>query len=173
MKENFVSNLLSCDIYLTKKLPTFMRNLLSIFILLSICSFLFVGCKSDSVSPTNNKSIKLGQYEIYKTDLVGSKTLSSGTSECSSLGSGYHVPTQSELQFMYDNMDVIGGFDTKGENPDYGSSYISSTTRNNSVYPNNPQLFVMSFYKGGTGWRTSWGDLPNYKGGCRCIRFAN
>lgn len=134
---------------------------------------IYCGCSSNNVSPSDGKSIKLGQYEIYKTDLVGAKTLANATSECSLLGTGYHVPTQSELQFMYDNMDAIGGFDTKGENPFYSSAYISSTTRNNAVYPNNPQLFVMSFYKGGTGWRTAWGDLPNYKGGCRCIRFAN
>ena len=71
----------------------------------------------------NVKIRRCDSLEVMKTDLVGEKTWKEAKTAVDKLGSFWRLPSNAELQFMYDKRDEIGGF-VKDE---CCSSYWSST----------------------------------------------
>lgn len=48
-------------------------------------------------------------FEVYPTDL-GEMTWNEAKEACTNLGDGWRLPTKDELNLIYENKDVVGGF---------------------------------------------------------------
>ena len=48
-------------------------------------------------------------FEVYPTDL-GQMTWNEAKEACVNLGDGWRLPTKDELNLIYENKDVVGGF---------------------------------------------------------------
>ena len=56
------------------------------------------------------KSIKIGGLEIAQTDFPKLFNWNEATKACSQLKNGWRLPTKDELNFLYENKKIIGGF---------------------------------------------------------------
>ena len=86
-------------------------------------------------------------FEVYPTDL-GQMTWNEAKEACVNLGDGWRLPTKDELNLIYENKDVVGGF--------ANSAYWSSTE-----------------YGSYTAWYHDFrnGNQPNYyKNFTYCVR---
>ena len=70
--------------------------------------------------PTN---IELGNLEIAKDDFPTKMNIDDAAAACAELGSGWRLPTNKELRFMYDHRDLIPGIKD--------DSYWSGKEKNN------------------------------------------
>ncbi len=78
-------------------------------------------------------TIKIGNLEIAQIDFPASMILEYAKKACAGLGDGWRLPTIEELDILYTNNDLIGGFATNRGNTIF---YLSSTqpSGNNDVY---------------------------------------
>ena len=56
--------------------------------------------------------IKIGEIEVAQHDFPNEMTWDEAKKECESLGSGWRLPNEDELNTLYQNKDKIGGFFT-------------------------------------------------------------
>ena len=56
--------------------------------------------------------IKIGDIEVAQHDFPNEMTWDEAKKECESLGSGWRLPNEDELNTLYQNKDKIGGFFT-------------------------------------------------------------
>jgi hypothetical protein len=89
-----------------------MKNILFYGIILILAS-----CGSnESESITSNESesaipiVKIGNLEVMTEDL-GEMYWDEAMKACADLGEGWRLPTEDELNVLYENKDEIGGFD--------------------------------------------------------------
>ena len=54
--------------------------------------------------------IKIGDIEVAQHDFPNEMTWDEAKKECESLGSGWRLPNEDELNTLYQNKDKIGGF---------------------------------------------------------------
>mgnify|MGYP003648804272 CR=1 FL=1 len=59
-----------------------------------------------------HKSLIL-DFEVYPTDL-GEMTWDKAKKACANLGDGWRLPTKDELNLIYENKNVVGGFANNG-----------------------------------------------------------
>lgn len=57
-------------------------------------------------------TIKIDSLEVMTEDL-GIMTWDEAVKACEDAGDGWRLPTKGELNFLYDNKDDIGGFETE------------------------------------------------------------
>ena len=90
-----------------------------------------------------SQSVKMNisyNIEVMKTDLGGEMTWDEAKTAVDKLGSFWRLPSNAELQFMYDKRDEIGGF-VKDEccssywsSTEYGSNNAWFVQRNGDAY---------------------------------------
>jgi hypothetical protein len=73
---------------------------------------------SDALEENNSSyvignPIQIGRLEIAQHDFIKQLTWDEGKKACAALGGGWDLPTKRELNFIYDNQDKIGGFNSK------------------------------------------------------------
>ena len=56
------------------------------------------------------KSIKIGNLEIAQYDFPDKMNLNDAKKACADLGEGWKLPSQDELNYLYENKVAIGGF---------------------------------------------------------------
>lgn len=71
-------------------------------------------------------TIKIGKLEIAQQDFPSRKNWEEAKKSCASLGDGWRLPTEVELNILLINRDAIGGFSVKY----YDAQYWSSTEFN-------------------------------------------
>jgi len=81
-------------------------------------------------------------FEVYPTDL-GQMTWNEAKEACVNLGDGWRLPTKDELNLIYENKDVVGGFAS--------NYYWSSTELGNDgawvqSFPNDSQNYGSKGY---------------------------
>ena len=81
-------------------------------------------------------------FEVYPTDL-GQMTWNEAKEACVNLGDGWRLPTKDELNLIYENKDVVGGF--------ANNYYWSSTELGNDgawvqSFPNDSQNYGSKGY---------------------------
>jgi hypothetical protein len=101
-----------------------MKNILFYGIILILAS-----CGSnESESITSNESesaipiVKIGNLEVMTEDL-GEMYWDEAMKACADLGEGWRLPTEDELNVLYENKDEIGGFDN-----DFAEDYYWCST---------------------------------------------
>ena len=108
----------------------------------SLIIIVLVSClpTEDSYTPEQSKiigtPINIGNLEVAQNDFPEYMTWSQAVKSCKALGSGWRLPTKSELNLLYKNKDKIGGFG------DY--QYYWSSTKFSNDY-----AWVQSFNHGG------------------------
>ena len=80
---------------------------------------MFASCGSDELP-----SIKIGNLEVMTKDL-GNMNWYDAVKACDDLGSGWRLPTLKELNLLYENKEMIGGFTSNW--------YWSSPNRNGDM----------------------------------------
>jgi hypothetical protein len=129
-----------------------MKNIITLILFLSIysCGDSTPEAITDSaavianeVSPTNNIigiPIVIGSLEVAEKDFPNEMNWQSAKNACSNLGKGWRLPTNDELNLLFQNKDNIGGF--------ISSSYWSSV-QNDDEYA--------------WGWYFGDGKMEEYK----------
>jgi hypothetical protein len=117
----------------------------------------------DNKNETRNASvigtpIKIGRLEISANDFPQKMNWSDADSSCKELGEGWRLPTIEELDIIYQNKSVIGGF----ENQFYWSSNIQTLSIGDITF-----AFKKSFSNGETTTRDAWisGEASYYING--------
>jgi len=80
-----------------------------IFIPLLFVCFVSYGQTVDSASVIG-KSIRIGNLEVAQNDFPNQMEWDDAQKACASLGPGWKLPAQHELDILYQNKDKIGGF---------------------------------------------------------------
>jgi hypothetical protein len=83
---------------------------------------------------SSGRTVNIGALEIMATDL-GEKPWSEAVKACQAQGTGWRLPTRSELGTLYEHREKIGGF-TTGRNSYYWSSepYAPNSVATNSIW---------------------------------------
>jgi hypothetical protein len=81
-----------------------------------------VASKMDSIKKIIGKPIKIGNLLVAQNDFPEIFTWDDAKKACRNLGKGWRLPTKSELNTLYQNMNKIGGFEIDPGNPYYWSS---------------------------------------------------
>jgi hypothetical protein len=63
-----------------------------------------------AVDSTVGKSIRIGSLEVAQNDFPYTMNWDDAGKACASLGPGWRLPTNDELDTLYQNKDKIGGF---------------------------------------------------------------
>ena len=95
---------------------------------------------SESENPETNavkKTTVIGNLEIAAEDNPEQLAWFKSSEACKALGDGWRLPTIEEMQLLYDNRELIGGFD------DWGT-YWSSTTNEDEP----TEAWTVSFHDG-------------------------
>ena len=79
-------------------------------ILLISVLILFFCNSSNAQSKIIGNSIKIGSLEVAQHDFPESLSWENAEKACAHLGSGWRLPSRSELNFLYQKQDQIGGF---------------------------------------------------------------
>jgi type II secretory pathway pseudopilin PulG len=87
-----------------------MKNLYFILIV-----FVLTGCGGPPTSNTDYKNIigkpfKMGELEIAQHDFPETMLLKDAFLACEALGDGWRLPTHIEINDIYENKAIIGGF---------------------------------------------------------------
>ncbi|MDB4090911.1 DUF1566 domain-containing protein [Crocinitomicaceae bacterium] len=113
-------------------------------------TLLLIGAITLSLISFGQTSVKIGGLEVKTKDSGNEKKMHLAEAEkaCAALGKDWRLPTKEELNFLYENMDEIGGFTN-----DY---YWSGT-----YFP--PQdAWVQSFSRGAQYHQDGKYSDPNY-----------
>ena len=76
------------------------------------------------------KTYNLNGLEIAQFDFLDPMTYDEAARACSKLGEGWRLPTKEEMEEIYENKDMLGGFIS----PIYVSDNYKSSTDNNVYY---------------------------------------
>lgn len=105
-----------------------------------------------SVESSNNeivgKTVTIGRLEVSEHDFPNKMTWSDGKIACSSLGEGWRLPNTQELNILYQNKSVIGGF-----RDDFYWSSDAGIQVGNITF-----AFKTNFYNGESTIRDAWID---------------
>jgi hypothetical protein len=99
-----------------------MKTLLTLLFMLSF----FVFSQKSVIKKTYN----LNGLEIAQFDFLDPMTYDEAARACSKLGEGWRLPTKKEMEEIYENKDMLGGF----VSPIYVSDNYKSSTDNNVYY---------------------------------------
>ena len=99
----------------------------------------------------DENSYKIGTLEIALTDLSKNMNLSDAEAACANMGSGWRLPTNRELEIMFQNRNKIGGF--KSDN-----YWSGSEPEQNDFVPSSSAYFFD--FKTGVMGDLSSGDNP-------------
>ena len=77
-----------------------------------------------SINVFGQSTVKIGNLEVMTEDL-GEMNWEDAKKACENLGDGWRLPTKDELNILYQNKDVVGGFASK--------FYWSSTEFDNNI----------------------------------------
>ena len=127
---------------------------------------MFSGCEEEEVIVVNDNYMVLADFElmVMRKDL-GKSTWSGACEMCEQLRLGgfsdWRLPTQGELAILYNERNIIGGFETFNN-----TQYWSSTVYNAGGF-----YVCMNFTNGNFGNHL---DMPNQQPlAVRCVRNAN
>jgi hypothetical protein len=81
-------------------------------------------------------------FEVYPTDL-GQMTWNEAKEACADLGNGWRLPTKDELNLIYENKDVVGGFD---DNFYWSSTELGSNSAWGQNFGNGYQYYYYKSY---------------------------
>lgn len=92
-----------------------------------------------------HKSLIL-DFEVYPTDL-GEMNWDKAKKACANLGDGWRLPTRDELNLIYENKNVVGGFAndyywSSTENDNFNAWYQSFLSGNQYANPKNATYYV-------------------------------
>ena len=99
-----------------------MKTLLTLLFMLSF----FVFSQKSVIKKTYN----LNGLEIAQFDFLDPMTYDEAARACSKLGEGWRLPTKEEMEEIYENKDMLGGFIS----PIYVSDNSKFSTDNNVYY---------------------------------------
>ena len=90
----------------------------SSILILSIGVLLYIVTSTQTPPSANDKiigePIRIGKLEVAQFDFPKYMFWVEAVDACKALGSGWRLPTKSELNLLYKNMDKIGGFAPEG-----------------------------------------------------------
>jgi hypothetical protein len=89
------------------------------------------------------------EFEVYHEDLKPAHTWEEAKEACEALGEGWRLPTKEELNEMYKNRDMVGGF--------ANNYYWSSTEYGNYI------AWLQNFYDGGQTYDDKNGNYGNVR----------
>ena len=87
-------------------------------LIVSIAILMYIISITKSPSSLNERitgdPIRIGRLEVAEFDFTKYMKWPNARRACKALGSGWRLPTKSELNLLYKNMDKIGGFAPEG-----------------------------------------------------------
>ena len=132
-----------------------MKKLVTILLLMVLIS---CGSSPSRTIPTSNTDyeniigvpIKIGNLEVAQYDFPLSIKWDVAKVECVNLGPGWRLPTKKELNLLYKNKDIIGGFEFRSY---WSSSVFYSGASIRSVWLQDFQYgFQGDGYTGSSGY---------------------
>ena len=100
--------------------------------------------------------IKIGNLEIAQNDFLEEMDWDTAIQSCLDIGDGWRLPNDKELDSLYNNKDLIGGFN--------GYYYWSSTEHNNDgTYDYDGEGAWIQIFKDGSQGASSKDDEYNVR----------
>jgi len=130
-----------------------MKNQSKILQILLMSVLIFFCNSSNAQSKIIGNSIKIGSLEVAQHDFAERLSWENAEKACVHLGSGWRLPSRSELNFLYQNQDQIGGFSQW--------FYWSSTQTDETAW-------MRSFRSGSNQFSGKWAE-----NGVRAVRDRN
>tara|TARA_B110000879_G_scaffold100721_1_gene136498 strand:+ start:10 stop:423 length:414 start_codon:yes stop_codon:yes gene_type:complete len=111
---------------------------------------LLFGVLALSINVFAQSTVKIDDLEVMTKDL-GKMNWEEAKKACKNLGDGWRLPSLDELNLIYENKEMFGGFITRKSTRNRTFSFYWTSTLEDTRNPNGDVCFVV--FAGGTpGW---------------------